>query len=72
MKMVLYEHPRKFLLLADRMVIELEQVERPMDPKDVDIVILGGLTNQYDTELRMLQQWTKTSHAVEIVDMALV
>ena len=37
------------------MVKELERVDRPVDPKDVDIVILSGLTSQYDVEVRMLE-----------------
>ena len=53
MKMELGEHPRKFLLRVDQMVKELERVERPVDPKDIDIVILSGLTSQCDAEVRM-------------------
>ena len=44
MKMELGEHPRKFLLRFDQMVKELERVDRPVDPKDIDIFILSGLT----------------------------
>ena len=33
---------------------ELERVDRPVDPKDIDIVILSGLTPQYDAEVRKL------------------
>ena len=44
MKMELGEHPRKFLLRVDQMVKELERVDRPVDRKDIDIVILSGLT----------------------------
>ena len=44
MKMELGEHPRKFLLRVDQMVKELERVDRPVDSKDIDIVILSGLT----------------------------
>ena len=54
-KMELGEHPRKFLLRIDQMVKELERVDRPVDSKDVDIVILSGLTSQYDAEVRMLE-----------------
>ena len=39
----------------DQMVKELERVERPVDSKDVDIVILSGLTPQYNAEVRMLE-----------------
>ena len=54
-KMELGEHPRKFLIRVDQMVNELERVDRPVNPKDIDIVILSGLTPQYDVEVRMLE-----------------
>ena len=54
MKMELGEHPRKFLLRVDQMVKELERVDRPVDPKDIDIVILSGMP-QYDAENRKLE-----------------
>ena len=38
MKVELGKHPRKFLLCVDQMVKELERVDRPVDPKDNDIV----------------------------------
>ena len=34
---------------------ELERVDRPVDPKDTDLVILSGLTPQYDAEVRMIE-----------------
>ena len=37
------------------MVNELERVERPLDPKDVDMVILNVLTSQYDAEVGILE-----------------
>ena len=55
MKMELGEHPRKSLLRVDQMVKELERVDRPVHPKGIDIVILSGLTPQYDAEVRMLE-----------------
>ena len=55
MKMERGEHPQRFLLRVDQMVKELEQLDRPVDPKDIDIVILSGLTPQYDAEIRMLE-----------------
>ena len=48
------EHPRKFLLRVDQTVKDLERVGRPVDPKDIDIVILSGLT-QNDAEVWMLE-----------------
>ena len=55
MKMGLGEYSRKFLLRVDQMVKELERVGLPVGPKDIDIVILSGLTPQYDAEVRMLE-----------------
>ena len=54
-KMELGEHPQKFLLRVDQMLKELERVDRTVDPKDIDIVMLSGLTPQYDAEVRMLE-----------------
>ena len=53
MKIKLREHPRKSLLRVDQTVKELEQMDRLMDPKYIDVVILSGLTPQYDAEVRM-------------------
>ena len=55
MKMELGEHSRKFLLRVDQMVMELKRVDRLVDPKDIDVVILSGLTPQYDAEVCMLE-----------------
>ena len=54
MKVKLGEHPRKFMLRVDQIVKELERVVRPVDPKDIGIVVLSGLTRQHDAEVRML------------------
>lgn len=54
MRMELSEHTRKFLLRVDQMM-KLERVERPVDPKDVDIVILSGLTSPQDADARLLE-----------------
>lgn len=51
MKMELGEH----LLVFDQIVKELERVDRPMDPKGIDTVILSGLTPQFNAEVRMLK-----------------
>ena len=55
MEMELGKHPRKFLLRVDQMVKEVERVDRLVDPKDIDIVILSGLPPQYDAEICMLE-----------------
>ena len=56
MKMELGEHPRKFLLRVGQMLKELERVDQPEDPKDIDIVLPIGLTSQYDAEVRTLER----------------
>ena len=55
MKMELGEHPRQFFLRVDRLVKEMERVGRPTLEKDIDIVLLTGLSSQYDAEVRMLE-----------------
>lgn len=55
MKMDPGEYPRKFLLLADRTMKELERVCRLVDLKDVDIIIFSGLRSEYDAEVQMLE-----------------
>ena len=55
MKMELGEHPRKFLFRVDQMAKALERVDRPVDPKDIDIVVLSGLTPQYDAKVRIVE-----------------
>ena len=55
MEMELWEHPRKFLPRVDQIVEELERVDRPVDPNDIDIIILSGLTPQCDAEVLMLE-----------------
>ena len=53
--MNLGEHPRYFFLRVDRLVKEMERVDRPTIEKDIDIVLLSGLSSQYNTEVRMLE-----------------
>ena len=43
------------LLRVDQMEKELERMNRPVDPKDIDIVFLSGLTPQHGAEVRMLE-----------------
>ena len=54
MAMDLGEHPRHFLLRVDRLIKEMEKVGRSTIEKDIDIVLLSGLSSQYDAELRFL------------------
>ena len=55
MKIELEKHPWKFLLRVNQMVKELERVDRPVNPKGINIVILSGLTPQYHAGVRMLE-----------------
>ena len=55
MKMELGEHPRQFFVRADHLVKEKERVGRPTIEEDIDIVLLSGLSIQYDAEVRMLE-----------------
>ena len=71
MKTELREHPRKFLLRVDQMVEELERVNRPVDPNDIYIVILSGLTTQYDAEVCMLES-SSDSPAREWIEVAVI
>ena len=55
MKMELGEYSRQFFLRVDHLVKEMERVGRPTLEKDIDIVLLTGLSSQYDAEVRMLK-----------------
>ena len=48
-------HSQKFLLRVDQMVKELYRADRPVVSKGIDILILSGLTPQYDAEVRLLE-----------------
>ena len=50
MKMEPVEHPRQICLRVARLVKEMKRVGRPALEKDVDIVLLTGLSTQYDAE----------------------
>lgn len=54
LKAELNEQPRKLLVWVDEMVMEQDRVQRPVDPKDVDIAIPSGLTSQHDAAVRTL------------------
>ena len=51
--MELDEQPRRFFLRVDRLVKDMERIGRPTIEKDIDIVLLSGLSGQYDAEVRM-------------------
>ena len=41
---------------------DLERVDRPVDPKDIDVVILSGLALQYDAEVHILESSSDWPH----------
>lgn len=61
------ENPRKFLLRVYPELKELERMERTVDPKAGDAVLLSVLTSPYDAEVPILEcssdwptrEWTK-------------
>ena len=55
MKMELGEHPKQIFSRVNRLVKEMERVRRPTLEKDIDIVLLTGLSSQYGAEDRMLE-----------------
>ena len=55
MKMEFGEHPRQFFLRVDCLVKEMERAGRPTLEIDIDIVVLTGLSSQYDAEVRILE-----------------
>ena len=55
MKIEFGEHLKQFFLRVDRLVKEIERVGRPTIEKDTDIVLLRGLSSQYNADFRMLE-----------------
>ena len=51
MKVELGEHPRQFFLRVDHLVKEMKRVGRPTLEKDIDTVLLDGLSSQHDAEV---------------------
>ena len=50
MKMKLGEHPRQFFLRVNRLVKEMERGRQTLE-KNIDIVLLIGLSSHYDAEV---------------------
>ena len=71
MKMELGEHPRQFFMRVNRLVKNMERVRRPTLEKDIDIVLLTGLSSQYDAEVLMLEssaEWPDRAWIERTVD----
>ena len=63
-KMELGEYSRQYFLRVNRRVKEIERVGRPTIEKDIDVVLLSGLSSQYDAEVRMLES---SAHWLDLV-----
>lgn len=47
------EHLREFFIRVDRMMNETERGERPVNLKDVDMIILSRLMSHYEADVRI-------------------
>ena len=55
LKMEIGEHPREFIMRVDSAAKELRRLEKPVDEDDIVVVILNGVSSEYDTEVRLLE-----------------
>ena len=55
MKMEIGEHPREFIVRADSAAKELRRWGKIVDEDDIVVVILKGVSSEYDTEVRLLE-----------------
>ena len=55
MKMEIGEHPREFIMSVDSAAKELRRLGKTVDEDDIVVVILNGVSSEYDTELRLLE-----------------
>ena len=49
------EHPREFIMKVDSAAKELRRLGKPVDEDDIVVVILSGVSSEYDTEVRLLE-----------------
>ena len=55
MKMEIGGHPREFIMRADNAAKELRKLGKIVDEDDIVVVILNGVSSEYDTETRLLE-----------------
>ena len=55
MKVEIGEHPREFIMRVDSAAKELRRLGKTVDEDDFVVVILNGVSSEYDTELRLLE-----------------
>ena len=54
-KVEIGEHPRKFIMRVDSAANELRRLAKTVDEDDFVVVILNGVSSEYDTEMRLLE-----------------
>ena len=55
MMMEIGEHPREFIMRADNAAKEPRNLGKIVDEDDIVVVILNGVSSEYDTETRLLE-----------------
>ena len=55
MKMEIGEHPREFIMRGDSAENKLRRLGKTVDEDNIVVVILSGVSSEYDTELRLLE-----------------
>ena len=55
MKIKIREHPRKFIMRVDSAPKELRVLGKTVDEDDIVVVILNGVSSDYDAEVRLLE-----------------
>ena len=54
-KMKIGEHSREFIIRVDSAAKELWRLRKTVDEEDIVVVILNGISSEYDTEVRLLE-----------------
>ena len=55
MEIEIGEHPREFIMRVDSAAKELRRLGKTVDEDDIVLVILNGVSSEYDTEVRLLE-----------------
>ena len=55
MKMEIREHPREFIMREDSAAKELRRLRKTVDGDDIVVVILNGVFQRIDTDVRLLE-----------------
>ena len=55
MKMEIGEHSREFVMRVDSAAKELRRLGKTVDEDDIVVVILNGVSSEWDTEVRLLE-----------------